>query len=56
MARRTSPARGGTRSAGSVSRDALCRAGLSPSSALAIPFPPGLPLSPVFVNDKIQTL
>ena len=27
-----------------------------PSSALAIPFPQGLPLSPVFVNDKIQTL
>ena len=27
-----------------------------PSSARALSFPPGLPLSPVFVNDKIQTL
>ena len=27
-----------------------------PSPGLAIPFPPGLPLSSVFVNDKIQTL
>ena len=27
-----------------------------PSCARTIPFPPGLPLPPVFVNDKIQTL
>ena len=56
VARRTSSARGATRSAGSVSRGALCRAGLSPSSALAVPFTQGLPLSSGFVNDKIQTL
>ena len=27
-----------------------------PATGLAVPFPQGLPLSPVFVNDKIQTL
>ena len=34
----------------------LMPGGPVPSSARAIPFPTGLPLSPVFVNDKIQTL
>ena len=34
----------------------LVPGGPVPSSALAIPFTQGLPLSPVFVNDKIQTL
>ena len=37
VARRTSPARPGTRSAGSVSRRALCRAGLSPPPAWLSP-------------------
>ena len=34
----------------------LMPGGPVPSCALAISFPQGLPLSPVFVNDKIQTL
>ena len=62
------PAAGGDRGPAHLSRQrgnplrGLCQStcflpgGPVPSSGWASSFPPGLPLSPVFVNDKIQTL
>ena len=63
-----SPAAGGDRGPAHLSHQSgIPRRGLCPSTCfmpggpvpatgLAVPFPPGLPLSPAFVNDKIQTL
>ena len=56
MARRTSPTRAGTRSR-ALSVDVLYAGQACPlATGLSLPFPRGLPLSPAFVNDKIQTL
>ena len=62
------PAAGGARGPAHLFRQSgnphrgLCQSscfmpgGPVPSPGLAVPFPQRLPLSPVFVNDKIQTL